>query len=134
MFVRQPCKGVALTVWQSAGHEVAVEQAHSSSSDTFKWCGTEYSCADLKAATDLLMHSDNQSQSEDVAQPSTDPWDVASFKVFIPDAVQLLNALADRRALPEVSMCELLSSCVSLLDLSASQHKPLKWQICNIAA
>ena len=106
-------------MWQSAGHEVADEQAHSSSSDTFKWCGTEYSCKDLKAATDLLMQSDT-SQSEDVAQPSTDPWDVASFKVFIPDAVQLLNALADRRALPEVSMCELLSSCVSLLDLSAS--------------
>ena len=133
MFIRQPCKVVALIVWQSAGHEVAVEQAHSSSSDTFKWCGTEYSCADLKAATDLLMQSDT-SQSEEVAQPSTDPWDVASFMVFIPDAVQLLNALADRRALPEVSMCELLSSYVSLLHLSVPQSKPLKWQICNIAA
>ena len=102
----------------TAGLEAPAEQAQSSNSDTFTWCGAQYSRKDLEKAVKLLMRSD-ATQHQDLPQCSTDPWDPASWKLLTEHAEQLLVALADRRALPEVVACRLV--CVSI-RLSRSLH------------
>lgn len=96
----------------TAGLEAPVEQAQSSDSDTFTWCGAQYSRNDLEKAAKLLMRAD-ATQDQALPQCSTDPWDPASWKVLTEHAEQLLVALADRRALPEVGVCRVV--CVGLM-------------------
>lgn len=96
----------------TAGLEAPFEQAQSSNPDTFTWCGAQYSRNDLEKAAKLLMRAD-ATQDRALPQCSTDPWDPASWKVLTEHAEQLLVALADRRALPEVGACRVV--CVRLM-------------------
>lgn len=92
-----------ITPWRScAGNKDPSEAAQSHSSNTFEWCGADYSLDDLQQATELLL-SPTALEHGNLAEQSMDVWCTTGWAMFKGDAQHLLNALADRRALPEVS-------------------------------